>query len=133
MSMEKLTRIEHLVLPCQWEDSAQGAICTLVVLGVNPYGVKKAVGNTVPLRGILKNDPKQNEGAEVVRMGIYPILCGSGGLAIDDPVTSDGSGQGVKATFNATTGNKYIAGYCWQAGASTAYGLVDLSPQWFSQ
>lgn len=135
MALNKLAQIEGPLsnLPCAWEDAAAGVPHTFVVLGTQPYGVKKATGNTVPLRGLLKFDTVQNGPATVRRTGIVAILCGAGGLAIDDPVTSDANGKGVKATFNATTGNKYIGGYCWQAAAAAGYALIDLDPSWYSQ
>lgn len=77
--------------------------------------------------GILQNQPKQYQEAEVTVSGICKVVVGTGGVTAGNPIGTDANGAAVALTAINTGATKYIVGTALQTGAAGSIVAVAIA------
>lgn len=78
-------------------------------------GIEVCSGATDRPCGILQNDPKAGESAQVMRLGKSKLVAG-GTIAVSDQIGTDANGKGDKKIAGTDT-TEYVCGSACEAGA----------------
>jgi hypothetical protein len=102
---------------------------SLVKFASDDNTCEQASDSTAEILGVAQFAPTTDQPQVRIRMsGISWVVLGTGGCTRGNPITSDGSGNGVVAAPSAGT-NAYIVGYAMGSGIAGQLVPVHIVPQ----